>query len=211
MLASTLCLGLLLQAQDAPVAPFQFSLPVEYGPFTRMRGAADEWESLRADREGRFAIAHLVLAERGATSERVAQDLRQRKWTPLMSQREHQMEPWQGTWAGGSASGTQLSFQINGMAKAIWERVFLHGDRLLVGSWEGPLSELEAATRALDSFRPPAEWRASPPVDVDPAKGAGPSAEVHPSIGHFDIHLLVPSGLTQPSVELSFTPEVPAQ
>jgi len=211
MPASILCLmaTLLQPAQgeaESQIPPFKFELPAGYQAFEMNPVANGEWHSFRQDRDATFTIAHLVISEPGAVSELVAADLRRRKWAPLLANIPHQILPWSGSWAALDASGSRIFFTQESRKRAALEKVVAQFDSLLIGSWEGPLDQLELAEQALASFRPPPSWHSAPPIDFDSSKGLGPSSKPNPAIGFFDLLVEFPQGASgNVAVEIAFT------
>lgn len=174
---------------QAPAAsvPFRMDLPPDYNAFEGL--TAGTWVALQRRGEGRFEIGHFSTGTPGAIAEKVAEDLRLRKWVPLLEQLEHEMKPWRGRWGGADAAGSELSYRDGQATIAVLERLVVIEDRLVLGNWMGLEKHRTAAEKALFSFVIPKEWAPSPAPELDSQKGLGAAAEVLAAPGEFEVEI----------------------
>ena len=169
-------------------APFQLNLPLGYEKFHAVPEQADAWQADSKDPLGLFEIRHFLLEAPGAFAKAVAKHQVDNYWRPLLQEGNPEVKKWYGSWGQSTnASGASIRFQLQEEARAVEFRVALSSDHLILGHWEGPVSQLDVGLKALQSFQAPNSWRASATPEEDTQQGLGPSAQLYRVPGEWKI------------------------
>lgn len=205
-----LCLAVLCALQAPAAAPFEFELPEGYSPFAPREGRADSWAAARTVGGAQFVVDHFLLEHAGAFPGTVAEMRRQHFWTQDLQGREHRIEPWTGDWADEEAAGSDILFETETGSRALFERLLVLGDHLILASWEGPADARETGLEGLASFRVPPEWRPAPAEDFDEGRGLVPAAMLVPWEDRLEVTLdLSELGADALAVALRLVPRTP--
>ncbi|NQU49913.1 MAG: hypothetical protein HQ519_14770 [Planctomycetes bacterium] len=184
---ATLWLG--LSVAQVAETPFRIDLPAGYPAFSQPNPAEEAWISIHESGAANFEVRHFLLNAPGAITERVAENLRNTRWKPMLLGVQHTMVPWNGTWAGEVGAGTSIEYLHDENQRYLEQRLVVLDEHLIIANWEGVIDQKQAAQKALASFKLPSIWKPLPAPEMDVHRGMRDSDQLASPIGHFFIRI----------------------